>query len=481
MIEFEKETEEQRKEPHCSVSIKVLGVGGAGGNTVNSIIESGYRATEFIVANADAQALELSRAKTKVQIGVKSTKGLGTGADPEVGKRAAEEDLEKVMEAIGDADIVFLAGGMGGGTGSGGLPVIAKALREKNILSIAVVTKPFLFEGKRRMRVAQEAIEKLAQEVDTLIMIPNQKLLDVVDSNVSMIDAFSMINDVLSQSIRGISDIIAKPGHINVDFADVRAVMKDCGLAVMGTGKATGADRAEEAAIEAISSPLLENMSVEGARGVLLNITGGPNLGLHEISQAASIIYDQAHEDANIILGSVIDESLSEEVIVTIIATGFELCVVPENVKRLAEAKQLVEPIPQPVQPVPSTSLIQELVEPAATTASTITAQCNTDGLWHNTSAKLVAETEVDVPETSVATATPAAPEKAIEEPAKLDTTTPEKTISTTTALEPEQQTPITPPDTEEKERSCQLIDPNDLDVPAYLRQKVEQEKMGSN
>jgi len=320
MIEFEPKSLKQMS----IASIKVIGVGGAGGNTVNSIIESGCQGIEFIVANTDAQALELSKAPYKVQIGIKSTKGLGTGANPEVGKRAAEEDLDKILDAIGNADIVFLAAGMGGGTGSGGLPVVARALREKGILSIAIVTKPFVFEGKRRTQVAKDAIEQLKKEVDTLIVIPNQKLLDVVDQNVSMIDAFSMINDVLSQSVRGISDIITKPGHINVDYADVRTIMKDRGLAVMGTGKASGSDRAKEAALQAISSPLLENMSIQGAHGVLLNITGGKDLGLHEISEAASIIYEQAAEDANIILGSVIDESMNDEVIVTIIATGFE-------------------------------------------------------------------------------------------------------------------------------------------------------------
>jgi len=244
---------------------------------------------------------------------------------------SAEEDIDKVMEAIDNADIVFLAGGMGGGTGSGALPVIAQALREKGILSVAIITKPFLFEGKRRERVAEEAINNLKQIVDALIIIPNQKLLEVTEQNISMIEAFALINDLLSQSVRGISDIIAKPGHINVDYADVRAIMKDTGLAVMGTGKASGQTRAKDAAQQAISSPLLENMHVVGARGVLLNITGGNNLGLHEISEAASVIYEQAHEDANIIIGSVIDENLSDEVIVTIIATGFAPQSIPNN------------------------------------------------------------------------------------------------------------------------------------------------------
>lgn len=314
--------ETEKKEFVSVATIKVIGVGGAGGNTVNSMVEEGVEGFECIVANTDAQALDLSKADIKLQIGIKSTKGLGTGANPEIGQRAAEEDLDKIMSVIGDADIVFLTAGMGGGTGSGAAPVIARALREKGILSIAIVTKPFLFEGKRRAKIANDAVDILRKEVDTMIVLPNQKLLDIADQNVSMIDAFGMINQVLGQSVRGISDIITRPGHINVDFADVRAIMRDRGIAVMGTGRASGENRARKAAESAIASPLLENVSIEGAHGVLLNITGGKNLGLHEISDAASVIYEQAHEDANIILGSVIDESLENEVIVTIIATG---------------------------------------------------------------------------------------------------------------------------------------------------------------
>jgi cell division protein FtsZ len=303
--------------------IKVIGVGGAGGNTINSMIDHGFEGIEFIVANTDAQALETSKAEHKIQIGLKSTKGLGAGANPELGKRSAEEDLDKILELTANADIVFLTGGLGGGTGSGALPVIAKALREKNILCIAVVTKPFSFEGKRRAQIAETALENLKKEIDTLIVVPNQKLLDVVDENVSMIDAFGMINGILHRSVKSISDIISKPGHINVDFADVRTIMKDRGLAVMGTGIAAGSNRAQKAALDAINSPLLENMSIAGAKGVLLNITGGTNLGLHEIRIAASIIHEQADIDANIILGSVIDPVLIDEIRVTIIATGF--------------------------------------------------------------------------------------------------------------------------------------------------------------
>lgn len=320
MIEFD------REESHATplASIKVVGVGGAGGNTINCMVESGYTGVEFVAVNTDAQALKDSRAHVKLQIGQKSTKGLGAGANPEVGKRAAEEDIDKVMEHLQTADIVFVTGGMGGGTGSGALPVVVKALKEKGILTIGIITKPFGFEGRKRSRIAEEAVERVKEGVDTLLIIPNQKLLDLVDDKVSMIDGFGMINEVLNQSVKGISDIITRAGHINVDFADVREIMKDQGLAVMGTARAAGEHRAKKAALEAISSPLLENMSIAGARGVLLNITGGSNLGLHEISEAASVIYDQADDNANIILGSVIDKEAGEEVSVTVIATGFD-------------------------------------------------------------------------------------------------------------------------------------------------------------
>jgi len=352
MIELHDDVKEE-KNLTAPASIKVIGVGGAGGNTVNSLIESGCNNIKSVAVNTDSQALELSKAHHMIQIGVKSTKGLGTGANPELGKRAAEEDLDKIMEMVADTDIVFLTGGMGGGTGSGALPVVAHALREHNILSIAVVTLPFSFEGKRRTIVAQEAVENLKKEVDTLIIIPNQKLLEVVDKHVSMLDAFAMINDVLVQSVTGITDIITKAGHINVDFADVRTIMKGMGLAVMGSATATGEERAQEATLKAITSPLLENMRIKGAHGVLLNITGGKDLSLHEISEAANIVYEEAAEDAHIILGSVIDENLENEVKVTIIATGFEQA----EQKEEAVAQEVASPEPtlqaaQPVQEV---------------------------------------------------------------------------------------------------------------------------------
>jgi cell division protein FtsZ len=358
MIEFDRE-EHNNNIPVAKIT--VIGVGGAGGNTVNCMIQSEYEGVNFICVNTDAQALKLSQAPVKIQIGQKSTKGLGAGANPDMGKKAAEEDLEKVLESVGQADIVFLTGGMGGGTGSGALPVIVQALKERGILTIVVITKPFAFEGKRRLGIADQAISKIKTFADTLLIIPNQKLLDLVDEKVSMIDGFAMINEVLNQSVKGISDIITRAGHINVDFADVREIMRDQGLAVMGTGRASGADRARKAALAAISSPILENMNIAGARGVLLNITGGVDLGLHEISQAASVIYEQADEQANIILGSVIDNSMGDEIAVTVIATGFKTAEVaaasPAEPAKL-EVKH-VDLIPAHAEPV-KTAVFQE-------------------------------------------------------------------------------------------------------------------------
>lgn len=340
MIDFEREAKKQAP----IANIKVMGIGGAGGNTINCMITMGLENIEFIAANTDAQSLDLSQADNKLQLGAKLTKGLGSGSNPEVGKRAAEEDIEHIQELIANADIVFLTGGLGGGTGSGALPVVAKQLKEKNVLSIAVVTKPFEFEGKRRMKIAEEALEKLKKEVDTIIVIPNQKLLAVTDKTMSLIDAFNMVNTIIGQFVKSISDIIAHPGHINVDFADIKTIMKNMGVAVMGTGRASGPSRAEEATLEAISSPLLEEHSIKGARGILLNITGNKNLGLHEVSAAASLLYEQADEDASIVLGSVIDESMGDEVAVTIIATGFA----PQQAKTIpaVEAREIVQAKP---------------------------------------------------------------------------------------------------------------------------------------
>jgi len=321
MITFDKES----VTPNTQIArIKVVGVGGAGGNTVNHMINSHYDRAEFIVANTDAQALAISQASERLQLGKTLTRGLGAGANPDVGRKAAEEDLENVLEHLQDADIVFLVAGFGGGTGSGATPVIAKALKELDILNVAVVTKPFAFEGKKSMRVAREAIEQLSEQIDTLVVIPNERLLNVTNAKVSMLDAFGMVNEVIYQFVRSIADIIAQPGHINVDFADVCTIMRGMGKAVMGTGRATGVDRAQKAAAQAIESPLLEDTNIEGARAILLNITGGTSLGLHELHAAASAVHDTVAEDANIIMGSVIDESMGDEVAVTIIATGIQ-------------------------------------------------------------------------------------------------------------------------------------------------------------
>lgn len=347
MIAFEDHNEALLQ---VQAKIKVLGIGGSGTNMVSSMARRGIEHVELLVANTDARSLNNSPVASAIQLGVKSTKGLGSGANPEVGRRAAEEDLDKIIEQIKDADVVFLAAGMGGGTGTGALPVIAKAIRDRGILTIGIVTKPFQFEGKRRSSIAQKAIEELQKNIDTLLVIPNQKLLELAPADISMINAFQMVNEVLEQSIKGISYIITKPGHINVDFADLRAITKDMGLAVMGTGRGQGKDKAMKAVQEAIASPLLENMSIDGARGVLFNITGGPELGLHEINQAASVIYESADENANIIFGSVIDESLHDEVIVTVVATGFEPSLMPQPQKMVQPMQVLQAPAIEPAR-----------------------------------------------------------------------------------------------------------------------------------
>ncbi|MCF7799680.1 cell division protein FtsZ [Candidatus Babeliales bacterium] len=321
MIELNVQKEEPIKFGAC---LKVIGVGGGGGNAINSMIESADLDTvEFVVANTDAQALSLSKASYKIQLGAKLTRGLGAGSNPDIGRRAAQEDLDPVLEKISDADILFLTAGLGGGTGSGAIPIIAKAAKDLGILTVAIVTRPFVFEGKRRLQHAQDSLENLKENVDTIIVVPNQKLLEVADPKISMLDAFAMSDDVLKQAIKGISDIITKTGYINVDFADVKEVMKGMGLAIMGTGVAEGADRAKQAAMQALCSPLLEDVSIQGARGILLNITGNTDLGLHEINEAAAIVNEKVNCDAHVILGSVIDPNIGNQVKVTVIATGF--------------------------------------------------------------------------------------------------------------------------------------------------------------
>ncbi len=303
-------------------TIKVVGVGGAGNNGVNRMVENGLKSVEFISINTDRQQLNVSKANKKIQIGEKLTRGLGAGANPEVGKCSAEESKSEIAEALKGADMVFVTAGMGGGTGTGAAPIVAEVSKEMGILTVGVVTKPFPFEGKRRMMQADAGIEELRQNVDTLIIIPNEKLLQVVEKQTSIMDAFKMSDDVLRQGVQGISDLITIPGLVNLDFADVKTIMLDAGVAHIGIGRASGEHRAQEAARQAIHSPLLET-SIEGAGGVLLNVTGGKDLCLLEISEAADLVQKSVDPDANIIFGAVIDEKLENEIVITVIATGF--------------------------------------------------------------------------------------------------------------------------------------------------------------
>ncbi|SET85236.1 cell division protein FtsZ [Salinibacillus kushneri] len=304
-------------------TIKVIGVGGGGSNAVNRMIEHGVQGVEFIAVNTDAQALNLSKAEVKLQIGEKLTRGLGAGANPEVGRKAAEESREQIEETLQGADMIFVTAGMGGGTGTGAAPVIAQIAKELGALTVGVVTKPFLFEGRKRSTQAVSGTDALKSSVDTLIVIPNDRLLEMVDKNTPMLEAFREADNVLRQGVQGISDLIAVPGLINVDFADVKTIMEDKGSALMGIGVATGESRSPEAAKKAISSPLLET-SIDGARGILMNISGGENLSLFEVQEAADIVTSAADQEVNVIFGSVINEDLKDEIVVTVIATGFD-------------------------------------------------------------------------------------------------------------------------------------------------------------
>ena len=306
-----------------TATIKVIGIGGAGNNAVNRMVESGIKGVEFITVNTDRQALLLSKAPSKIQIGEKITRGLGAGANPDIGAQAAEESKSEIAEALRGADMVFVTAGMGGGTGTGAAPIVAATAKEMGILTIGVVTKPFTFEGKKRLSQAERGVESLKGKVDTLVVIPNDKLLQIIDRKTSIVEAFKMADDVLRQGVQGISDLIAIPGLVNLDFADVKTIMLNTGMAHMGIGRASGENRAEDAAKQAIQSPLLET-SIEGARGVIINITGGANLGLHEVNTAAELVQRSVDPEANIIFGAVIDESLDEDIIITVIATGFE-------------------------------------------------------------------------------------------------------------------------------------------------------------
>jgi cell division protein FtsZ len=316
MIEFD-------ENKNLAAKVKVIGIGGGGNNALNTMINYQLSGVEFIAANTDAQALAANMAPIKLQLGANLTKGLGAGANPEIGRKAALEDVDKIREALKGADMIFITAGLGGGTGTGGAPIIAEVAREVGSLTVAIVTKPFHFEGRKRMKQAEEGLANLKMTSDALITIPNQRLLSISGKNMTLLEAFKKADEVLYHAAKGISDIIVGHGIINLDFADVRTVMSETGMALMGTGIASGDNRSVEAAQKAISSPLLEDISIEGARGLLINITGGENLTLSEINEATTLIQKEAHEDANIIWGMVIDQAMKEEIRVTVIATGF--------------------------------------------------------------------------------------------------------------------------------------------------------------
>ena len=327
--------------------IKVVGIGGGGVNAVNRMIESGLKGVEFIAMNTDAQVLLMSEADVKLDIGRETTRGLGAGSNPEIGRDAALEDPEEITRLLEGADMIFITAGLGGGTGTGSAPVVASLARGLGILTVAVVTKPFTFEGRKRMVQAETGLEALRGVVDTLIAIPNQRLLSVVDRGTSLVDAFRVADSVLQQAVQGISDLILIPGLINLDFADVRTIMSGMGMAMMGTGVGQGEHRAIDAAQKAIASPLLDNTSIDGAKGILLNVTGGPDLSLHEVEEAARLVQEAAHEDANIIFGAVMDPSMQDSVRMTVIATGF-----PEKKEGAAPAAKVVDLSRGPRQPV---------------------------------------------------------------------------------------------------------------------------------
>ena len=351
MPEQAEKKSEKAREFELKADIKVVGVGGAGSNAVNRMIAAGLSGVEFWACNTDAQALELSAAKNRLQVGAKLTRGLGAGGNPQVGMKAAEESREEIANAIQGSDMVFIAAGMGGGTGTGAAPIVAEVAKELGALTVGVVSRPFFFEGRRRANQAEEGINEIRSKVDTLIVIPNQRLLEVVDHRASMQEAFVEADKVLMQGVQGISDIITVPGLINVDFADVKAVMQTAGSALMGVGRASGEGRAVEAARNAINSPLLES-TIDGASGVIFSVTGGPDLTLHEVQEAANVIYQSVSEDANIIFGAVLDDRLHGEVLITVIATGFDMVVQPAD-------HALVRPVERPVQRRPEPAQAQ--------------------------------------------------------------------------------------------------------------------------
>ena len=338
--------------------IRVVGVGGGGGNAVTSMIDKRLQGVDFFAVNTDLQALDRNKAPNKIQIGKNLTRGLGAGADPSIGQRAVEEDRDELSRALAGSDMVFITAGMGGGTGTGGAPVVANIAKSVGALVVGIVTKPFTCEGKKRMAQAESGLEELKKQVDTLIVIPNQKLLSIVERNTPLQEAFDRANDVLHNATRGISELITVPGLINVDFADVRTIMREMGDALMGSGVATGENRAIEAAHAAISSPLLEGVSISGALGVLVNVTGGPTMSLVEVDEAVSVIHEAAGEEANVILGAVIDENLGDEMMVTVIATGFN--------RRQSGTVRVAKPAAKVIERIPvGIHDMQKLDEPA--------------------------------------------------------------------------------------------------------------------
>lgn len=365
--------------------IKVVGVGGGGVNAVNRMIDRGLRGVEFIAINTDAQALLMSDADVKLDIGRELTRGLGAGADPEIGRRAAEDHAEEIEQALAGADMVFVTAGEGGGTGTGGAPVVARIAKSLDALTVGIVTKPFSFEGKRRQAQAEEGVRALKDEVDTLIVVPNDRLLEISDRSISMIQAFETADHILLAGVQGITDLITTPGLINLDFADVKSVMQDAGSALMGIGAARGADRAIKAAELAVASPLLET-SIEGAQGVLLSIQGGSNLGLYEINDAAKLVEEAVHPDANIIFGAVIDDALGDEVRVTVIAAGFD-----EN-----QVHKSFIPQSEPAASSVETTAVESGSEPAVDATE---AAATTEDLYSPLTPEASDDTELDVPD----------------------------------------------------------------------------------
>jgi cell division protein FtsZ len=461
--------------------ILVIGVGGGGGNAVNTMISGNLDGVEFVVANTDMQALEANMAPHKIQLGDALTKGLGAGANPEVGRRSAEESLQHIADCIAGADMVFVTAGMGGGTGTGAAPVIAQVARDCGALTVGVVTKPFGFEGKKRQRQATEGIEKLEAAVDTLIVIPNNRLLALVGQATSMVEAFRKADSVLLNAVQGISDLMTVPGLINVDFADVRTIMSAMGRALMGTGVGEGKRRAIEAAETAISSPLLEDVSIEGATGILINITGGPDLTLHEVNEASSLIQQAAHEDANIIFGSVIDPNLTNEVRITVIATGFD---------RAGLAKPAGEPTRAPNQPSRGTGSQQITLPYDATTVITReypqtmvppARRASGEIPSGRQPAHLVDEPEIDVQWTTadgteLSDVERALAELAVDEPvpehaesARLAAGSGPAPVDGTPLVQPERKRPLPRPSMKQV-LAAELDGDSELDVPTFIR-----------